>query len=177
MTTRKPQPAYTDEQIELALCAIAYSNGNTGRAARELKAAGLKIDPKTLWSWSRKQYIDRYERVRSEVLPKVREKAAETHREIAERQLGVLGKMTDRLEKEVGEIPAKDLPKGVQSVATSAAINVDKAQLLGGGPTHRIERSASEILRSLKAKGMEFLDAEVVSEEDLTDPRSLEGGA
>jgi len=35
------------------------------------------------------------------------------------------------LEKEVDEIEPKDLPKGVQAVATAAAISVDKAEARG----------------------------------------------
>ena len=167
MTDRKPQPSYGDEQIELALIAVAYSNGNTRKASGELKSAGLKIPHKTLWRWSREQHVQRYEQVRTKVLPPLRARAAENFRDIAARQASAAAKMTDRLEKEVDQIDAKDLPKGVQAVTTAAAISVDKAEKLDDQPTQIIQHSPSDILRALKGKGLE-IDGEVAAEEDVT---------
>src|SRR5829696_1433163 len=119
MTDRKPQSRYSDEQIELALIAVAYANGNTRQASADLKTAGLKVAHKTLWRWSKEQHVERYEQVRAKVLPPLRARAAETFRDIAARQTSAAAKMTDRLEREVEEIDAKDRPKGVQAVTTA----------------------------------------------------------
>ena len=70
----------TDEEIECGLVAVAAANGNAARAA-EVSAAedGLEILQRMLLCWSRKQHLERYQRVRSEVLPKIRAEVADEY--------------------------------------------------------------------------------------------------
>lgn len=73
---------------------------------------------------------------------------------LAESQMEVTRELTARLKATVHDTPARDFSGAVRNMATSSVIETDKAQLLDGQPTHRIERSAAGVLRALKAKGV-----------------------
>jgi hypothetical protein len=171
---RKPRtPAkrdYTAEQVELGLLAVAYANGNTRKAARELKTANVKVPPRTLWDWSRKSRLEDYERVRRKVLPKIQQRAAEQHMGIAEAGMEVQEKMLTRLGKESGNLEIKDVSTASRNLAVTVGIHAEKAQLLAGEPTQIVHRSADEVLRALKAKGVlidqepPVIEAEVIEE-------------
>lgn len=165
------RPRYGNPEIERALIAVAYTNGNTHQAARDLAEDGLNIDHKTLWRWSRRLHVDRYEELRAEVLPRIRAHAAERHMALADAQMDVSRRMTERLAEEIEDVPARDLPGGIRNVTTAAAVHTDKAQLLNDQPTQIVKREASEVLRALKARGIiidggEVLDAEVVEDDE-----------
>src|SRR4051794_33141475 len=87
---------YSEQERELGLIALAYANGNGRKASRELKAAGVTIPRPTLESW-RKSQLDRYESIRSEVMPKIREEMAEKHRAIAEEATDLAGEAVTQL--------------------------------------------------------------------------------
>lgn len=155
---------YTEPEIQRALVTVAACSGNTRQASKLLSKDGLRISHQNLHRWSRSKHVGQYEAIRGRLLPQIQEWAAEQHRALAEREMEVSAKMLDRLSREVDAIPARDLPGAIRNVDTGAGIHRDKAQLLAGQPTIRIERSASEILRALQGKGV-AVDAEVVDEE------------
>lgn len=163
---RRSKPTFNETERTKALLALAHWNGNGRKASQELAQDGLEIDQKTLWRWSRKQHVAEYERIRAEVLPIVETRAAEGYANLAARQIEVAHRITDRLEANIEEIPPRDLPAANKNTVTAAAISTDKAQLLNDRPTSIIQRSASDVLRSLKSKGFD-IDAEVESEETV----------
>jgi hypothetical protein len=174
--TKPGRPSYTDAEVERGLLAVADASGNTRIAAAFLAEDGLTIDDSTLWRWSRKSHAKRYERIRAEVLPKVRAQAADQHMDLAKMQMDVTRRLTERLAREVDEVPARDLPGGIRNLSTAAAVETDKAQLLGGEPTIRIERSADQVLRALAARGMFFPQAfdGHAEEENASQPAALQ---
>lgn len=170
-----PRKTYSQEEITRGLLAVAFWSGNTRKASDFLGEDGLEIPAKTLWNWSNKQHVEEYEQVRTKVLPKVREKAAEEHMALAEIQMEVAAEATEALRGKVDQIKPRDLSTTVRNMSTAAAIETDKAQLLGGQPTVRIQRDLTEVLRDLQARGLTFVDAKVVSEEDVRDAELVEG--
>jgi hypothetical protein len=82
-------------------------------------------------------------------------------------KMKVSQKMTEKLEQEVDEIPARDLPGGIRNIDTSIGINFDKAQIIMGEPTQITQgtKRVPELIRSLKSKGIEFIDADATEEE------------
>jgi hypothetical protein len=158
---------YSQEEITKGLLSVAYWNGNCRKASAFLKEGGVKVPQKTLWRWYRQQYVAEYEQLRTEILPKVREKAAEDAMSLAESQREVAMEATEALKGKMDEIKPRDLSTTVRNMSVAAGVETDKAQLLAGQPTAIVMRSASEVLRSLKAKGVRIEDAEVVSEEDV----------
>lgn len=169
-TKKRTQRSYNEREIELALSTVAFLNGNTRQAHKELKQAGLSINPATLWRWSRKKYVEKYEEIRREVTPRAREWAAERHMALADEHMEINRSLLERLRGTVEDIPARDLPGAVRNVSTAAAIETDKAQLLAGQPTVRVERSVSEIVAKLKARtGWDLeVEAEEVAAPELT---------
>lgn len=145
--------SFKEEEIQRALVAVAACSGNSRKAQQDLLAKdGLEITHQTLYNWSRSLHKEEYEAIRAKLLPQLQAHAAEQHRQLAEREMEVSLKLIDRLEKEVDEIPARDLPGGIRNLDTGAAIHRDKSQLLSGQPTERSERTADEVLRAIHHK-------------------------
>jgi hypothetical protein len=157
------------ETIERGLVEMVAANGNATLASERLKVGGVTVSKRTLHRW-KEQNEERYESIRSDLLPKLNAYAAELHRNTALRIGSANEKLIDQLEETYKDIPARDLPGAIRNASTAKAVEVDKAQLLAGEPTQRVDsRSVRDILRGLKAKGadVEIIDAEVVSEEDI----------
>ena len=152
---RKSASHYTEEEIYRGLAEVALCAGNTHRAARQLSAQGMAIPRGTLEKWANRQHVDRYARVREELLPKIHAQIAADCEELA-----ALGAQLERetLEKYREELPnlrASEAASAVRNIATSKAINVDKATLLRNRPTQIVEhRDASELIRKLEAVGV-----------------------
>ena len=174
MTTPTNTPArrsFSAAQIERGLLAVAAANGNTRQAADALAEdpEGFKVRHGVLYGWKQREFA-LYGKIRAEYLPRIRAEAAEQHMRLAEQQATVSGKMTARLEKEIDNIPARDLPGGIRNVTTAAAVHTDKATILRGEANVITEhRDAAEVIRALKAKGISIpgvidASAEVVSE-------------
>lgn len=172
---------YTDEEIECGLVAVAAANGNAARAAEVLAAEdGLEIPQRMLSRWSRKQHLERYQRVRSEVLPKIRAEVADEYVALTRKQIGVSRKLTDEVETKLGEPEdrsrvrhVRELANATKDLGLSAAIATDKAQILDHEPTVIVQRDFSEIKRALIAKGAKFVD---VDSEEIPDALALEPG-
>ena len=186
MATKKPRkrtpkkavvvnevPLEADMRIERGLMAVAAHNGNTRKAAAFLAEDGIKVDHSTLWEWARKRHVKRYEELRAEILPQIRAQAADQHMDLAGAQMEANKLIVERLKGEVDEIPSRDLPGASRNMSVGAAVETEKAQLLNDQPTEiRKHRDASEIIKSLKARGV-LLEATVISEETI-EPVQLE---
>ena len=166
-----PRPTFNPEQVERGLLRLAEANGNAEEASRSLKSDGLSIDPNTLRRWRTGKHAERYEVVRSEVLPRLQAQAAEAHAALAAREMAVSAQMVERLAGEVDGIAPRDLSTAVRNLDVGAAIHRDKAQILKGEPTHIVRRSFEEIKRELKERGV-VLDGIAVEEQPLIGPPS-----
>jgi len=170
----KPLPTYDEEAVERGLLALAECGGNSEHAARLLAEDGLPIDARTLRRWRRDTYPERYERVRQEALPRIRQAAADAHLALSRRQIALAGEMTDRLAHKYGEIPARDLAGSLRNVSVSSAVHSDKAALLDGQPTAIVRRDFGEIKRLLRDKGI-VLDGTAVEIDPAAElPRAAE---
>jgi hypothetical protein len=161
---------FTDEEIERGLVALALYSGNSRRASKALGAQGFKVGQSSLHRF-RNRFPEKYEQLRRDVLPQLREYAAERHMELADFEVGVAWKIAQQLDEQHGKIPARDLPGALRNVGVSAAVHTDKAQTLRGEPSQVVgHRSLDEVRRALEAKGVKFIpeaqvrDAEVVGE-------------
>ena len=163
---------YTAAEVERGLIALVYCNGSASEAHKLLKADGLTIPAKTLESWKDRTHAEKYQRIRREEGPRLRQRAIDAHLAAAARELAVSAKMTVRLEENIDEIPPRDLPGGIRNLETSVGINIDKAQLLAGQPTEIHQtRSADELLRSLQDKlGTKFVEGTAEEEEVPSSP-------
>lgn len=161
-----------DQRIELGLIAVARHNGNTRRAAKELKGAGIEVAHQTLHRWMRTKYADRYQKIREQCLPAVRTLAADKHMELAELNAKAEKKMLARLNRNVDEIPARDLPGAIRNAAVAGSIHTERAEDLNDQPNVRVAIDLAGTLQELKSLGVEpthVLNLEPVSEEDVDD--------
>lgn len=158
----------SEELIQRALVAVAACSGNGRAAARALKAEGVKIDHTTLYRW-KDRYAEDYARIRAELLPKIREGAADLHRALEQRQLEGSLKATNEIIERLPEMSDKDRITATGKFDIGSGIHAEKAQMYDGEPTHIVHRSSAEILREMASLGMkvEAIDAEVVGEEDV----------
>lgn len=143
--------SYTEAEIERGLVATALASGNTRLAAATLAGEGLPIPRTTLRSWVTEIHPQRYEEVQASELPKLKKRLAEKHLALAERQMGVEHKLTDRLQESLEEIPARDLPGAIRNVGVDSAVHTDKGRdLLGDSANVNPHgKSFEELLREL----------------------------
>jgi hypothetical protein len=166
---RKPESQTPEPIVERGLMAMGACNGNSRKAAALLAADGIKLHHTVLWSWARKIHIERYAEIRAQVLPQIRAQAADEHMDLAERMMEVNGLMVDRLKAEHERVPTKELPGGIRNLSVAGAVETEKAQLLNDQPTQRVATNMPGLLKELKDMGIEFVDGEVVGEEDVTE--------
>lgn len=160
---------------------MALASGNSRKAAEMLASQGLKVGSKTLWRWTNERHGEEYERIRRDVLPRVREHTAELHMELAEREIAMSHELIDRLDKTKGEIPPRDLPGAIRNLDVGSGVHTDKARDLRGDPTVTVEKhSLQETIRGLEDLGLKVkivhdeviegaVDAQVVEELPASD--------
>jgi hypothetical protein len=158
---------YDLEQVLRGLTAVAYANGNSTQAARDLEEDGITIPQKTLWRWAMRTHREDYERIRREILPVVGAAVADKHMALADRQIDLASELAERLSKEAGDLPIRDVPGAMRNASVGAGIHTDKARDLQGDfatpPTPT--RTSAELLRELAAEGM-VLNGDVEDEEE-----------
>jgi hypothetical protein len=128
---------YTDEEIERGLVAVALFSGSSRRAARALTQQGLKIPRETLRSWAETVHTDRYMKLRREMLPELKARLAEQHEDLARRQMEVASRLTDRLEREAGELPIRDVSTAQRNLDVGSGIHTQRAGELRRPLHHR----------------------------------------
>jgi transposase-like protein len=155
------------DDIEVALRCLALNSGKVRKTARDL---GMS-DASTLSKW-RKAHQARYDTICTEVLPTIHARIAERCEALADTYATLeeetASQLADALKAK--EIPARDLPATARNVATSKAINVDKAQVIRGQPRRDQERrDALELLRGIASRfpAVVVLDGSAVELEPL----------
>lgn len=163
----------TLEQVETALLAVVYANGNITHAARD---CGMTRE--TLTNWVKRTHRDRYLEMRQEIEPKVRAILAAEHEDAALRALEKGKQALDMVD--ASEVEPKERGKLVQQLAVASGIHSDKAAAYRGRPTEVIEhRHAVEIMTKLRAVNpalvVDGTATEVTDEPDPSDrPRELQ---
>jgi hypothetical protein len=135
---------WTEHDKRLALSQVALQGGNVRRAATALKKQGTPIPRRTLQDWKANE-PELYAEGMREVLPLVNAGIADELTESIRLDLANHRKGAARLNKEIGDpelIPPRDRSKAIRDSAVSAAVGIDKRQLLTNQPTeikrHRV---------------------------------------
>lgn len=156
MTTTAVAPAntYTALDKERAFAALALCYGKPSKAAVLLKAEfDLEVPEATLSGWKR-GYREDYELARTKVLRHLEAHMAEQHQGLADRNSEIEDLAIDRLKAKLqnDEVDAKDLSAIIMRTATAQGIHIDKAQLLNGKPTARVELNPDQRIRVLRER-------------------------
>jgi hypothetical protein len=155
---------FTTQEVEGALLTLAINGGNTESAAKQLNAAGVDVSARTLRDWRTKVYPRLYANmftrhralIQDQVVNDALANAAFAGQAV---RLG----LEETLRKlEAGEV--RDPSSAGKNAAIIQGISVEKAALLSGLPTVRVEHTqADEIMRAIRAR-VGFLDGEAEEE-------------
>jgi hypothetical protein len=175
---RAPGERHDDETVEVALTEVALCGGSTALASKRLAERGILVKKSVMDNW-KLRYPERYAQIRDQRAAEIQRLVAAAHEDLALKAAALTAKVLERTEKELDEIPARDLAGALRNVATTGGISVDKLTVarerpLNGAPA---SRDVNEIVRALE--GMKVVqvtglpvmglptpvDAEVVSEE------------
>lgn len=171
MSTEVVKRSYGNKEIERALIAIAYANGNTRMAEKDLAEDKLEIPRSTLESWKQHVHVLRYEEVRAEILPKIREATGDEHLALARKQINASELATDAFVAALAadKVETRDLSTAARNFDVGSGIHSQNSQLMHGEPTQIVHRTSDELLRELEAEGvrLESIDAEVIEEETI----------
>lgn len=170
-----PQRSYDAEQVEAGLQALAIADGNHRLAHRLLAENNTDIPAGTLYEW-KTTHAERYEQIRADVLPKIRERMAAESEELAIAYAQLEREAIELLKPKLNDLRPNELAGVQRNLATSRAISVDKASVLRGMPTEITEhRNADELLRKL-GSALPGLIVEGTAEEIPTDQGQIEQG-
>jgi hypothetical protein len=175
-----PNSRRSEAEIEQGLLALAFCSGNGRQAAKRLREHGvLEVSARSLYRWKDK-YEAKYEDLRRELLPRIREEAAERHSLMADEEMSLGIKLLKQLDAQRKEIPARDLSTAIRNLDVGQGIHRTKAAELRGETPEaaiNINLSFNQALESLKAKGARILsqgelEAERARELRRSGPRS-----
>lgn len=155
---------WSAEEVSAALYALAMCSGHYKRASKLLAEQDIHVRDHTLRYWATESRVAQYQKIREEVAPKLQAQLADMHGALAKSAGEIEARAVERLREklEANEIDGKDLSAVMQRAAIATGIHGEKQLLYEGQPTQIIQRNASDILRSLKGKGLEI---EVTAEE------------
>jgi len=176
-TIQRRERSYTEQDVDAALRAYLFASGNRHKAAAVLAEQGIEVPAPTIYHWATRTKVDILERLRREVGPQIKAQMAEVHQGLASAAAEIEAKSIIKLNEKLDadEIEPKDLSAVMQRSAIATGIHSEKHLLYSGQPTHIVARDSTEILRELKAMGVEnVVDAVVVTDED--DQQSVSSG-
>jgi hypothetical protein len=153
---------YTDEQVERGLLALAEL-GSSRKASAE-----TGIPDKTLREWRRTTHRERFDQIRTQFLPKIRERIARDAEDLALRYAEAEHEALDALD--VTELKPADLANALPRLATARGISTDKANVMRDKPTQITEvRGGVEIINSLSNRFPHLVSDVDADSEDITD--------
>lgn len=154
---------WTQLDIATGLRTLALYGGNVTRAAAALKAEGKPISTKVLASWKNEKYAVQYEDIVYELRQSIGQKISDDAMEVAAAASGVEAALIAETQRQLADIPAKDLAKSALNMAQIKRNNVETARLLRNEPTQITEtRSVDESLDELRALGVIDVEAEEI---------------
>ena len=115
----------------------------------------MKVARTTLRKWATSSHVERYEKIRREVIPQIHDRMAQESEDLAGEYAVVERKVLERVEEELPNLKAGEAAGAARNLATSRAISADKALLLRGRPTEITEhRNPDELLRKLASSSV-----------------------
>jgi len=167
---------FTEAEIQRVLIELAACSGNTLMAARRLKEGGLSIDQKTIWRWKTRQHVERYERIQEDVMPEVQRVAAEEHMQLARQQTMIAQDAANRVAERIPAMEDRDLINAMGKADVGSGIHTEKALLLSGQPTSRVENDFAKLVKVLEERHNLRVTFDGECEEEPPDRPALTAG-
>lgn len=125
LETRGANAGYTAEDIDSALTVVALYGGRTSLAAEALAEHGQPIPQQTLSRW--KNHPDgRYDRVCTEVAPRIGERAAQLAEAVVLQASELEAELLKQIRDNRRDIKPSELAGALRNVTTTKALNMDK---------------------------------------------------
>jgi hypothetical protein len=154
---------WTQLEIATGLRTLALYGGNAARASASLTADGRPISAKVLTSWKKEKYAVQYEDIVYELRQSIGQRISDDAMEVAAAASDVEAALITETQRQLADIPAKDLAKSALNMAQIKRNNVETARLLRNEPTQITEtRSVDESLDELRALGVIDVEAEEI---------------
>lgn len=159
----KSPKQWSQLEVATALRTLALYGGNASRASSVLTAEGKPISAKVLTSWKKEKYAVEYEDIVYELRQSIGQRISDDAMEVAAAASDVEATLIAETQRQLADIPAKDLAKSALNMAQIKRNNVETARLLRNEPTQITEtRSVDESLDELRALGVIDVEAEEI---------------
>lgn len=146
---------YSAEEREIALRLLATNGGNIQRTSQQLAHTGRAVDETALKHWRDVQHARRYAELCVEVAHDVAANTAGEAMEIAADASKAEREYIAAAQRKIDEVPARDLAKAAQALASAKMTNVQSARLLREQPTQIQEtRDIATLVGILQREGV-----------------------
>ncbi len=179
----EPARKYDAAEQQRSLMTLAFCNGNAKRAAKAL-ANDVGVSRRQLTRW-RDEHRKDYEQIRRDIMPAIREQAAESLMETVDELSDLESNLIQRNKAAVNKLRPAELSGALRNASVSKGINLDKAKDLRESdappePTRTFEQDIAFLRRHMprdQLKALFGLDDEVVDatvvEPEQDDPVQL----
>lgn len=150
---------YSPEEVERGLQAMVA----LASAPKAAQATG--IPARTLQDWKAKRYRTRYLEIRNEVAPQIQAEMAAEAEDLARRYAQLEHNTIDDIERDWDNLKTIDKMAAARSWTVSRGISIDKANILRGLPTQRIEHSIDDTTARLIRLGINVIDGDTTEQE------------
>ena len=167
-------PRYTEEEITkgLTLCALTGSYAQAARLLEEDENSP-SISEETLGRWCRQTKRERYEALRTELMPRIQARAAAASEDVVTRAVAKEAELLEKIDPE--SLKPLEAAQALRNVSVTAGIANDRVLKLRGMPTQIVEhRDASELLAKVRQRIGEP-EAEIVEAEDVREVPAVSG--
>lgn len=150
---------YTLEEVQKGLHALAL----TGSPTKAAEACG--VPKSTLIAWRDASHTTEYERIRSEVMPRVHAQMAAQSEDLARVYADLEQKAAAQMETQLHELKANETAGALRNFTVARGVSIDKAALLRGQPTSRVEHSIDDTTARLIRLGIDVVDGTTTQDE------------
>jgi hypothetical protein len=135
----------------MALQTLAAEGGSIFRAVRALAEEHVSVSEPTLYRWRDRTHAEEYLTIRDTLQGAEQRRLAARQEDLSRKGADVTEKLWKRLEDEIDELPARDLPGAVRNAATALGISTDKVLATRERPVAMPaeNRDIGEIVRKL----------------------------
>lgn len=163
---------YTLKDVELTLHTLAMMGGNVSRTCYHLEHEEKLCVPKTtITSWARTKFALRYAEIQTSLKKQIGETLATKLTDNANQAADLTQEMLEELGDNVKRISVGDLASNAKAMSQIASINTEKALLLRGQPTERVENlPPEEVMRELRRLNVKAVANEELESGEATSP-------
>lgn len=153
-TERNGFVEHPEDVVEGVLKLLIANGGQSQITSEQLKEEGLDLDRRTLEAWKAKQFPRLYMRLRKDLGREVGEQIAGRALERALEADAAQQRYIEEAVAKVKEVDPNHLAKNALALANAKGQDIEKAALLRGQPTERVEVDVRASIETLERLGV-----------------------